>query len=164
MTMFMSASGGGRRGGGVRARWILAATLLCLSAAAGLADTSSRPARAETAAGPGGSLLASAEPLPMVGKPFEKPLTGLGTRDTVALLGSPSATEERPPARVWRYERGGCRLSVYFFMDMTSNTFRALSYDMTTTQDARDDHEQCFASLLDHDRLGYGAGSGGSSD
>lgn len=159
MTLFMSASGGGRRGGGVRARWMLAATLLFLPVSAGFGETPITTSWAQAV-----PLLASAEPPFTTGKPNDKALTGLGLGETVALLGVPSATEERSPARLWRYERGGCRLSVYFFMDMTSHTFRALSFDMTTTQDARDDDEQCFASLLDHDRLGYGAGSGGSSD
>lgn len=75
-------------------------------------------------------------------------LVGLDQRQTTRLLGAPAATEEEAPAKVWRYARGGCTLKVFFFMDMTSQDFRALSYDMTSSHNVPDDDQRCFAHLV----------------
>ncbi|WP_246337228.1 hypothetical protein [Azospirillum oleiclasticum] len=75
-------------------------------------------------------------------------LVGLDQTQTTRLLGAPAATEEEAPARVWRYARGGCTLKVFFFMDMTSQDFRALSYDMTSSHNVPDDDQRCFAHLV----------------
>jgi hypothetical protein len=153
MTRFMSADPNGRRGGGVRARRVLTAVLLFLPALGGWDGAGG--ATPAVSPPPTPIRVAAAPPAPAA-RPFERTLAGLGTRETAALLGTPSATEDRAPARVWRYDREGCALRVFFFMDMTSHAFRALSFDMTTTQEARDDNEQCFAALLERDRFGHG--------
>lgn len=75
-------------------------------------------------------------------------IVGLDPSQTKRLLGMPSATEDEAPARVWRYARGGCTLRVFFFKDMISQGFRALSYDMTSSQDVPDDDQRCFAHLV----------------
>lgn len=75
-------------------------------------------------------------------------LVGLDQTQTTRLLGAPAATEEEAPAKVWRYARGGCTLKVFFFMDMTSQDFRALSYDMTSSHNVPDDDQRCFAHLV----------------
>jgi hypothetical protein len=76
-------------------------------------------------------------------------LVGLNEAQTVKLLGSPATREEASPGRIWRYAKGGCRLDVFFFMDMTlSQDFRALSYDMKSNPNVPDSDRQCFAQLL----------------
>ena len=76
-------------------------------------------------------------------------LVGLDEVQTLHLLGSPVAREEAPPAKVWRYAKGDCTLKVFFFMDMTSSQdFRALSYDMKSSQNVPDADHRCFAQLL----------------
>ncbi|MBP2302887.1 hypothetical protein [Azospirillum picis] len=76
-------------------------------------------------------------------------LVGLDEVQTLNLLGSPVAREEAPPAKIWRYAKGDCTLKVYFFMDMTSSQdFRALSYDMKSSQNVPDADHRCFAQLL----------------
>ncbi|MGQ9367456.1 hypothetical protein ACUQ99_14000 [Azospirillum sp. A39] len=75
-------------------------------------------------------------------------LVGLDQGQTRRLLGSPTATEEDAPAQVWRYADGACTLRVFFFMDMTSQDFRALSYDMKSSDNVRDADDRCFARLL----------------
>ncbi len=74
-------------------------------------------------------------------------LVGLDERQTRELLGSPVTMEDAAPARVWRYASGSCTLDVFFFMDMTSQDFRALSYDLKSSENAPND-ERCFATLL----------------
>ncbi|PWC33416.1 hypothetical protein [Azospirillum sp. TSO35-2] len=76
-------------------------------------------------------------------------LVGLDEVQTLHLLGSPVAREEAPPAKIWRYAKGDCTLKVFFFMDMTSSQdFRALSYDMKSSQNVPDADHRCFAQLL----------------
>lgn len=76
-------------------------------------------------------------------------LVGLDEVQTLKLLGSPVAREEAPPAKIWRYAKGDCTLKVFFFMDMTSSQdFRALSYDMKSSQNVPDADHRCFAQLL----------------
>ena len=76
-------------------------------------------------------------------------LVGLDQVQTRRLLGTPAATEEAPPAKVWHYAKGDCTLKVFFFMDMTSSQdFRALSYDMKSSENVPDVDKRCFAQLL----------------
>lgn len=90
-------------------------------------------------------------PEPTRSAPLATPdtLVGLNEAQTAKLLGSPAAREEASPGRIWRYAKGGCRLDVFFFMDMTqSQDFRALSYDMKSNPNVPDSDRQCFAQLL----------------
>ncbi|WP_247886957.1 hypothetical protein [Azospirillum sp. SYSU D00513] len=83
------------------------------------------------------------------GKADPNALVGLDQNQTRRLLGSPASTEEAPPSKVWRYAKGDCTLKVYFFMDMTSSQdFRALSYDMKSSDNVPDADSRCFAQLL----------------
>lgn len=76
-------------------------------------------------------------------------LVGLDQVQTRRLLGTPAATEEAPPAKVWHYAKGDCTLKVFFFMDMTSSQdFRALSYDLKSSENVPDVDKRCFAQLL----------------
>ncbi len=104
--------------------------------------------------------LAVSLPTPTPATPTADPdaLVGLDQVQTIHLLGSPVAREEAPPAKVWRYAKGGCTLKVFFFMDMTaSQDFRALSYDMKSSNNVPDADHRCFAQLLA--QAGAAAGS-----
>jgi hypothetical protein len=80
--------------------------------------------------------------------PSPKSLVGLDEQATVRLLGEPSWTEDVPPAKYWQYATPSCVLRVFFFMEMTTQNFRALSYELTSSDDAPNVHERCFAQLL----------------
>ena len=81
--------------------------------------------------------------------PSPDTLVGLDQLQTRRLLGTPAATEEAPPAKVWHYAKGDCSLKVFFFMDMTSSQdFRALSYDLKSSENVPDVDKRCFAQLL----------------
>ena len=106
------------------------------------APASTAPAGAALApsAPPGAALAAAA---------FEPDaLVGLDQGQTRRLLGAPAATEEEAPARVWRYADEACTLKVFFYMDVTSQDFRALSYDMKSSDNVRDADDRCFARIL----------------
>ncbi|HET6220537.1 MAG TPA: hypothetical protein VFE11_00165 [Dongiaceae bacterium] len=67
-----------------------------------------------------------------------KALVGLGFRETEALLGTPTRQEERPPAKIWTYESGDCVLSIFFYADINTREFRALTYDLKENYSTND--------------------------
>lgn len=75
-------------------------------------------------------------------------LMGLDQRQTLRILGNPAAMEDETPAKVWRYANGACTLKVFFFMDLSSQDFRALSYDLKSSEHVPDVDQRCFAQLL----------------
>ncbi|HYG87694.1 MAG TPA: hypothetical protein VD978_15650 [Azospirillum sp.] len=75
-------------------------------------------------------------------------LMGLDERQTKRLLGNPAAMEDETPAKVWHYANGACTLKVFFFMDLSSQDFRALSYDVKSSEHVPDVDQRCFAQLL----------------
>jgi hypothetical protein len=77
-----------------------------------------------------------------------KELVGLDEEQTAQLLGAPSRTGEQPPAKYWQYDKDDCVLKVFFFMDLSSQDFRALSYEMMSKDDEPDVNRRCFAQLL----------------
>ncbi|MFI4988961.1 MAG: hypothetical protein ACHQF3_16160 [Alphaproteobacteria bacterium] len=86
---------------------------------------------------PGVNQEAALPPLP-VPPPRERPvdrimperLVGLSEADIRALIGEPGAVREEPPAVVWSYASAGCGLELSFYMDLASQTFRALTYEL----------------------------------
>ncbi|HEY0838210.1 MAG TPA: hypothetical protein VGE72_30160 [Azospirillum sp.] len=91
---------------------------------------------------------AAVQALAVTGKIDPEALVGLDQGQTRRLLGVPVSTEEQAPAKVWRYVDGVCTLKVFFFMDMTTQDFRALSYDMKSSENVPDVDQRCFAHLL----------------
>lgn len=75
-------------------------------------------------------------------------LMGLDQRQTKRLLGVPVTMEDQAPARVWSYANGACTLKVFFYMDLSSQDFRALSYDVKSSDHVPDVDQRCFAQLL----------------
>lgn len=98
------------------------------------ADTAVRPAR--------GAAMAA------TGKLDPDALMGLDQGETRHILGIPAALEDVPPAKVWHYANNACSLKVFFFMDMSSRDFRALSYDVKSSENVPDVDHRCFAQLV----------------
>lgn len=99
-----------------------------------------------------------AEPLPV---PPRKPdtlarrtdldperLIGLSTFQTESLLGIPALQDERPPAKVWTYNAKLCVLSIFFYPDINTRVFQALTYEFSeevTTDAAK---RRCLEELV----------------
>jgi hypothetical protein len=81
-----------------------------------------------------------------------KALVGLGFRETEALLGTPTRQEERPPAKIWTYESGDCVLSIFFYADINTREFRALTYDLKENYSTNDGGaaNQCLSHWMRH--------------
>ncbi len=75
-------------------------------------------------------------------------LVGYDEQNVTRLLGEPNRREDDPPAQVWHYASGNCALDLYFYMELSTRTYRVLSYEVTSDHDARDVQQQCIAELF----------------
>jgi len=78
------------------------------------------------------------KPAHPVAPPPERPfvadpqrLLGLSFESTKALLGDPVLHVEEPPAKIWAYNGGICRLNVYFYPRVEDDIFSVLAYEVT---------------------------------
>lgn len=70
--------------------------------------------------------------------PVPNPARGLDPRTLVGLdeeklknvLGEPNEVEEKSPSRVWSYSIDGCSLTLFLYLDLSTKTFRALTYNV----------------------------------
>lgn len=56
-------------------------------------------------------------------------LVGLDQKSLAKTLGEPSVKQEEAPAKVWRYTGDNCVFSVFFYLDIHDQTFRAVSFE-----------------------------------
>lgn len=96
------------------------------------------------------AVAAVAEPPPSSAQtgPDPKELVGLGFRETEALLGVPTRQEEKPPAKIWTYSGTSCELNIFFYADINTRQFRALTYEIKDTQATGGTDGQCLAQLM----------------
>lgn len=59
-----------------------------------------------------------------------KTLVGMTREQVKTLIGQPVTVADRPPATVWSYRSSGCALEVFFYLDVASKKFRALTYEV----------------------------------
>lgn len=82
-------------------------------------------------------------PVPVTGRFNPEKLIGLSADETESLLGRPLRVEEMPPGRTWQYAQGDCVLRIHMFMEMTTRSFRTLSYELNNTGVSPDVDQQC---------------------
>lgn len=100
-----------------------------------------------------------APPKPAPAKPAAPTMTlpelvGLSEEEVARLLGTADTLREEPPATIWGYRADTCALDLFFYMDMESRSFRALAYDVTTTDGAKGDPalNACLKRIMDRRR------------
>jgi hypothetical protein len=59
-----------------------------------------------------------------------KSLVGLNFAQIQSLLGEPNGRGEKPPGKVWTYSNDSCVLNVFFYADINTREFRALTYEV----------------------------------
>jgi len=89
-----------------------------------------------------------APPPPAPAGPDPKQLVGLDFAATQHLLGKPAKQEEKPPAKVWVYNGTDCDLTIFFYADISSGVFRALTYEFKNHQATEGSDDQCLAHLM----------------
>ena len=76
-----------------------------------------------------------------------KRLVGLTREQVTALIGPPKSVSDSAPATVWGYQTDGCTLEVMFYMDLGTQTFRALAYEVRPDRPARLAPPECLARI-----------------
>ena len=61
-------------------------------------------------------------------------LLNLPESDLVAKMGLPTVRREEPPAVIWSYVRGECRLDIYLYESLNTEILRSLTYTMASTR------------------------------
>jgi hypothetical protein len=74
-------------------------------------------------------------------------LIGMTEDDARRVIGEPTDVRDQPPALVWVYASAECELHMYFYAELSSNTFRALTYDVTPTPKHRPTDGSCLESV-----------------
>jgi hypothetical protein len=59
-----------------------------------------------------------------------KALVGLNFEQIQSLLGEPNGRGEKPPGKVWTYSTNNCVLNVFFYADINTREYRALTYEI----------------------------------
>jgi len=85
-----------------------------------------------------------------------KKLVGLNFEQIQGLLGEPSGRGERPPGKVWTYSTDSCVLNVFFYADINTREFRALTYEIDdgkarefdSTKRNEEASDQCLQQLM----------------
>jgi hypothetical protein len=70
-------------------------------------------------------------------------LIGLNHDEAAAVAGKPTDTRDEPPASVWRYRVEECFIDVYFYMDMATQQFRALAYEVKPSKATAEIRKTC---------------------
>jgi len=74
-------------------------------------------------------------------------LIGLSFAQMAALLGQPTLQSERPPAKTWTYDTASCALTIFFYPDIATREFRALTYELKTEIASEAGQGRCLREL-----------------
>ena len=115
---------------------------------------------------PGATLarLPPASEAPAAGEPapggFDR-LIGLDQAQVAGVLGDPGTRVDAPPATIWRYGGAECEADVYFYLDLQSQTMRALHYEVRNHDLPERSAQRCYDALAgrrrDHAESNAGA-------
>ena len=75
-------------------------------------------------------------------------LIGLSTFQTESLLGVPALEDERPPAKVWTYNARACVLNIFFYPDINTRVFQALTYEFNEEVKSDAAKRRCLEELV----------------
>lgn len=139
----------------------IAAALLFLSGCSALDEREIATAPARTSTVPDRNVEpepVAEEPLPL---PTRKPdtlarrtdldperLIGLSTFQTESMIGIPALQDERPPAKVWTYNAKACVLSIFFYPDINTRVFQALTYEFNAEVKTDAAKRRCLEELV----------------
>ncbi|MEQ8194657.1 MAG: hypothetical protein RIB59_09230 [Rhodospirillales bacterium] len=83
-------------------------------------------------------------------------LIGLDQGEVRRVMGAPGAERKVAAATVWSYRAKDCSLDIFFYQDLKTRTFRALSYDAKASKDPK--NEEVIRSCIARIRENNGAG------
>jgi len=74
-------------------------------------------------------------------------LAGKSEAELRALLGAPTAEEDRPPGKRWHYRDGQCTLDVQLYPDVQTKQFGTLAYEVKSHDNTDQGKLACLAQL-----------------
>ena len=74
-------------------------------------------------------------------------LVGLSPVEVRDLIGRPVTVADRAPARIWSYRSRECAVDVFFYLDVGSSTFRALTLDLKDSRGKATRAPHCLRSI-----------------
>jgi hypothetical protein len=111
-----------------------------------------RPPTAPAPVSPAPVLPAPASPAPEPPALTSLPLAGKSESEIRAAFGAPSAEEERPPGKRWRYRDGPCTLDIQLYPNVETKQFTTLAYEVRNNVDSDEGKRLCMAQF--QSRLG----------
>jgi hypothetical protein len=100
---------------------------------------------------PADTVKVAPEPSP---RPKDKPigfsidpetLINLSADEVLEKMGPPMVKREEPPAVIWSYIRGECRLDIYLYESLNTEILRSLTYIVETTRKDVDAKTYCLS-------------------
>ena len=108
--------------------------------------------QASTAPSPSPAAPAPVSPAPDPPAITSLPLAGKSESEIRAAFGAPSAEEDRPPGKRWRYRDGSCTLDIQLYPNVETKQFTTLAYDVRNNVDSDEGKRLCMAQF--RSRLG----------
>ncbi len=75
-------------------------------------------------------------------------LRGLSRRQVVHLFGPPYRQYPHLTRLIWEYGDERCQLSIFFFQDLASGSYKSLAWEIRTENGSRAARDACLGSLL----------------
>lgn len=74
-------------------------------------------------------------------------LVGLSPDEVQEIIGRPVTVADRAPAKIWSYRSRECAVDVFFYLDVGSSTFRALTLDLKDSRGKATRAPHCLGSI-----------------
>ena len=83
-------------------------------------------------------------------------LIGLDRSAVRRLMGKPKTVRRASAATVWSYRTKECSLDIFFYQDLKTKTYKALSYDAKATKGPESDEviKSCIGRIREGNRVG----------
>jgi hypothetical protein len=74
-------------------------------------------------------------------------LMGLTEAEMRTLLGDPTTVRPEPPALIWSYASQQCVVDLYFYLELASETYKTVTFEMTPKEPHGLSGGACLASV-----------------
>lgn len=74
-------------------------------------------------------------------------LVGKSPLEVQAIIGAPVAVADRAPAKIWSYRSTECVVDIFFYLDVGSSTFRALTLDLKDAKGKPTQEPRCLGTI-----------------
>ena len=80
-------------------------------------------------------------------------LVGLSQSDATKLFGQPAERRNLPPSEIWTYHSTICDVKLFFYPEVGTRTFRALTYQIDNRGVSDAIHNACLSNLTNNQAI-----------